>query len=85
MSPRLTRPSASAGASASGIDAVEVLPHSSMLVSVRASGIPVRLQIASIMRRFALCGTNQSTSAALSSAIASSSPTPAEMFLSTHS
>src|SRR5206468_2063593 len=53
---------------ASGIEALEVLPYSSMLTATRSMGRPMRRAAASMMRKFAWCGTHRSIS---------SRPTPA--------
>jgi hypothetical protein len=79
------RPSAIAGASASGIDADDVLPNHCMLVSVRSAAIPLRSQTASIIRIFALCGANQSISSGRTFALDNNSLMPAETCVTTHS
>src|SRR5262249_8257554 len=60
VSPSRSLPSRWPSMSASGIVAAEVLPKYSMLESVRSTGMPTRSHTASVMRRFALWGTNQS-------------------------
>src|SRR5580700_10779542 len=64
-SPRLMRRSATASASASGIEAAEVLPWRSTVTTILPGGMPSLWAEPSIMRLLAWCGMNQSTSAAV--------------------
>src|SRR6266849_3418402 len=68
-SPLLTRPFRIASSSASGIEALEVLPYSSMLIATRSSGSPMRRAAASMMRKFAWCGTHRSISSSATPAV----------------
>ena len=62
LSPTATRPSLTASASAIGTDAAEVLPYLSRLTNMRSIGRSRPLATASMMRMFAWCGMNRSTS-----------------------
>src|SRR5436853_536281 len=64
-SPFLMRPSATATDSASGIDAADVLPCLSTVMTTFSGAMPSFTADASMMRLLAWCGTNQSISAAL--------------------
>src|SRR5262245_10206110 len=78
-SPRLMRRSCTASASASGIEAAEVLPWRSS-VSTTCSGLsPSFLATPSMMRLLAWCGTNQSMSSAAKPDCASAPSTASEM------
>ena len=61
--PGLMRPSRTASSSAIGIEALEVLPYSSMLTMNFSSGKPSRSETCVMMRRFAWWATTQSSSA----------------------
>src|SRR5207302_1909840 len=61
-SPRRSRPVRSASASASGIEALEVLPKRSPLKNTRSMPTPSRFAVASTMRRLAWWGMTWSTS-----------------------
>src|ERR1700733_9294532 len=62
-SPRLIRRSATASASASGIEAAEVLPCLSTVLTILVGAMPSLWADPSIMRLLAWCGINQSMSA----------------------
>src|SRR3954447_12971049 len=63
--PFLMRPSATATASASGIDAADVLPWRSTVSTTFCGAICSLCAEASMMRLLAWCGTNQSMSSAV--------------------
>src|ERR1041385_3204259 len=63
-SPRLMRPSFTATSSASGIEAADVLPCRSTVVTTFSGAMPSLCAEPSMMRLLAWCGTNQSRSAA---------------------
>ena len=63
LSPTLTRPSFTASARAIGTDAAEVLPYLSRLMNILSIGRSRPFATASMIRTFAWCGMNRSTSA----------------------
>src|SRR5215472_14378711 len=62
LSPGCSRSWSSASRRASGMVAVDVFPKRSMLIMTRSFGRPTRCAAASMMRRFAWCGTQRSMS-----------------------
>src|SRR5882672_8319899 len=72
-SPVFTRPSRIACSRANGIDALDVLPYSSMLIATRSRGRPIRRAAASMIRKFAWWGTHRSMSSSATPAFSQTS------------
>ena len=73
--PGWMRPSAAASAKARGIEAAEVLAWRSTVTTTFSAGRPSLRPMASMIRRFAWCGTSQSMSAAVMPVAARASST----------